>query len=185
MAAGEKGIVIMTDLHDTEPAGDQGDITITIRGHTAAKMLNARSSEARAREEAIGQLGQKLDAIDTAVAHRTQEHERLAEALRNEFTQIRYEISQIRDGLAALRDDTNRRDLDVARELGELRDRLERLVNPPREATAGHTNPEPSPAPPGQPRRNGLLPDGWKMNLWAAAGATVALATGAALWIYA
>lgn len=197
--------------NDADQSGSSehsGDVTIIIRGPTAARMLGRADEEAQARDKLARGLGQRLETIEEAVRQRADEHERLDRVVQDLPGQLSQLGGQMAAQLMELRGDLSR----VREDAGGHDDKLARLQNKLEMAIDGLTRRvadleakvlpqtragEPADAPPEPPppgTTGGFLSSAAdrlrRMNLsfglWSMTGALVACGTfaAAALWIY-
>jgi chromosome segregation ATPase len=97
---------------ESAPSTPDDDVTITIRGHTAAKMLGRGDAESRILEE-LGELRHRLDSMEVAAVQRVAQHQALGQAVQGlqekvahlggqvaqQVTELRTEVSRLRTDL--------------------------------------------------------------------------------------
>lgn len=84
-------------------AGDN-DVTIKIRGQTAARILLRGETEARELKEMAGKLSRRLDGLEEAAARRMTEQVRLGQlvqGLQDKVTQLGGQVAQLREQATA------------------------------------------------------------------------------------
>jgi septal ring factor EnvC (AmiA/AmiB activator) len=186
----------------------RGDVSITITGWLAEKVIGHGETEARAREALARELRQRLDAIEAAVSQRASEHERLEQLIHDlrgqvaqlngqaadQITQLRTEVGRMRSGFAEAGD----RFRDLHARLDRLERGVENLGSPVEnlqgtierlqdtvgglEGKLGGLEQTVERLPPKRPRPLLLA---WRKSLhfWATIVAVATLATAGALWL--
>jgi predicted RNase H-like nuclease (RuvC/YqgF family) len=158
----------------SQPSGAD-DVTITIRGATAARMLGRGDAENRIIEE-LGALNRRLDAMEETAARRAAQHEAVSQAfqaLQEKVEQLSRQLALQSAELDRLRSDLDDQSFRTAPlsvrmdqlqgqiaplivQLGQMQAQIERLESAPAPKPAGNANGETS-APVGwRQRLNGL-----------------------------
>lgn len=120
----------MTFLNGAEPAGERraaddgqsdqsgsDDVTITIRGLTAAKMLGRGDAEKRIIEE-LSQLSQRLDGMEAAAAQRATQHRELSQLVQGLQEKVAQLSGHLADQVRELRTELSRLRADVSDQAG-------------------------------------------------------------------
>jgi prefoldin subunit 5 len=116
----------MTFLNGAEPAGERraaddgqsgqsgsDDVTITIRGLTAAKMLGRGDAEKRIIEE-LSQLSQRLDGMEAAATQRATRHQALSQLVQGLQEKVAQLSGHLADQVRELRTELSRLRTDVS-----------------------------------------------------------------------